>query len=45
MANWIPVSYALTGRKEELLDIESKVKQAEQMAREEDKAQGHSLRW
>lgn len=40
MANWIPVSYALTGRKEELLDIESKVKQVEQIAREEDKAQG-----
>lgn len=34
MANWIPVSYALTGSKEELLDIESKIMQAEQVARE-----------
>lgn len=40
MANWIPVYYALTGSKEELLDIESKIKQVEQKAREKQKAEG-----
>ncbi|MCQ2244365.1 MAG: leucine-rich repeat domain-containing protein [Bacteroidaceae bacterium] len=40
MANWIPVYYALTGSKEELLDIESKINQVEQTAREKQKAEG-----
>lgn len=40
MANWILAHYALTGSKEELLDIESKIKQTEQIAREKQKAEG-----
>lgn len=40
MANWIPEYYALTGSKEELLDIESKINQVEQTAREKQKAEG-----
>lgn len=40
MANWISVYYALTGCKDELLDIESKIKQTEQVAREKEKAEG-----
>lgn len=38
MANWIPVYYALTGSKEELLDIESKIRQVEQAVRDNEKA-------
>lgn len=40
MANWVPVCYALTGSKEELLDIESKIRQVEQAVREKEQAEG-----
>ncbi|MDO4497554.1 MAG: hypothetical protein Q4B58_06985 [Bacteroidales bacterium] len=36
MANWVPVTYAVTGKKEELLDFVQKVHEAEQIALKRD---------
>ena len=43
MANWIPVTYALTGNKEELQDLERKIRETEEEARKICKDPDNSL--
>jgi len=43
MANWIPITYALTGSKEELQELEQNIRAAEEMARKENKNQEQNI--